>query len=173
MAEEKNIMTGGGELVANCDQLSSVENRILKVCVETSGVIGNLILDSLRFTTNGTTSIQSLASAKIYTTRSESTFTNPFKVGTTIVKPNGAFAFKASSNLGIGKNYFWLVFDLSATAIGEIDATCEKLKISGNWIVPSITNPVGFRKTPNIITIGTGTTKQALPIDNNYEYTLK
>ncbi len=150
---------------------SSVENRILKVCVETSGVIGNLILDSLRFTTNGTTSIQSLASAKIYTTRSESTFTNPVKVGTTIVKPNGAFAFKASSNLGIGKNYFWLVFDLSATAIGEIDATCEKLKISGNWIVPSITNPVGFRKTPNIITIGTGTTKQALPIDNNYEYT--
>lgn len=28
MAEEKNIMTGGGELVTNCDQLSSVENRI-------------------------------------------------------------------------------------------------------------------------------------------------
>ena len=26
MAEEKNIMTGGGELVANCDQLSSVSN---------------------------------------------------------------------------------------------------------------------------------------------------
>lgn len=31
MAEEKNIMTGGGELVANCDQLSSVENRILTI----------------------------------------------------------------------------------------------------------------------------------------------
>ena len=31
MAEEKNIMTGGGELIANCDQLSSVENRILTI----------------------------------------------------------------------------------------------------------------------------------------------
>ena len=31
MAEEKNIMTGGGELVTNCDQLSSVENRILTI----------------------------------------------------------------------------------------------------------------------------------------------
>ena len=31
MVEEKNIMTSGGELVANCDQLSSVENRILPI----------------------------------------------------------------------------------------------------------------------------------------------
>ena len=31
MVVEKNIMTSGGELVANCDQLSSVENRILPI----------------------------------------------------------------------------------------------------------------------------------------------
>lgn len=31
MAKEKNIMAGGSELVANCDQLSPVENRILTI----------------------------------------------------------------------------------------------------------------------------------------------
>ena len=31
MAEEKNITVNSGELVANCDQLSSVENRILTI----------------------------------------------------------------------------------------------------------------------------------------------
>lgn len=31
MAEEKNTIVNNGELVANCDQLSSVENRILTI----------------------------------------------------------------------------------------------------------------------------------------------
>jgi hypothetical protein len=108
----------------------------------------NLVANSFTFNTTGTSNANDIVQAKLYTTNVP-LFINPTQVGSGVLNPNGQFTFAGlTTNLSLGNNYFWLAYDISATAgIGnEIDAELVSAVLSGNQYLPTNGNPNGARK---------------------------
>ncbi|HUP12088.1 MAG TPA: GEVED domain-containing protein, partial [Niastella sp.] len=74
-------------------------------------------------------------------------FDSADSIGKIVSKPNGAFSFTTSKNLQEGTNYFWLTYDISASAsIGNyVDATLDSVIIADTMRYPTVANPTGSR----------------------------
>jgi hypothetical protein len=124
---------------------NSVDKIILGMVVSNPT---NLVANSFTFNTTGTSNPNDITQAKLYRTNAP-LFINPTQVGSGILNPNGQFSFSGlTSNLTIGNNYFWLAYDISASAgIGnEVDAELVSVVLSGNQYLPINGNPNGARK---------------------------
>ena len=130
--------------------LSNVE--VIGLTVSTTGYLSPISVSEFLFNTNGTTDINDIQNAKLWTTGSSSTFATTTQVGNIYGTPNGSFSFSSGSNLPYelenGDNYFWITYDVpsSATTGNYIDAECSSIIVNGTSHVPSTIAPTGRRK---------------------------
>jgi hypothetical protein len=151
---------------------------VLRVAVKSKGC--GSVLNAMRFTYTGT-ALADITSAKLYTTGTSSTFNNSTLVGT--VSPAASMLFTGLSN-GLtnnnltDSNYFWLTYDLaaSATATNTLDAKMDSLSFGGTWYnTVAAGNPAGnksvaarmaFSSTavthPDLTSVATGTTNRVI-----------
>jgi hypothetical protein len=119
----------------------------------------DLSATSLSLNTTGTTSTGDISNAKLFYTGTSSTFAAYDQFGSTETSPSGSFTITGSQQLALGKNYFWLSYDISASATvtNVVDAQCTSVTVGGSALTPSTTNPTGSRSITNL-TMGTGKT---------------
>jgi hypothetical protein len=106
--------------------------RIIAVNVTTTGSANPISLTSLSLTMAGTTNIADVTKVKIYYTGSNSRF-NTNTLFATAVPSSGTITANGGQTLTGGSNYFWIAYDLSATATegNQLDATCESIAVGG------------------------------------------
>ncbi|MEI7596357.1 MAG: BNR-repeat neuraminidase N-terminal domain-containing protein, partial [Bacteroidota bacterium] len=139
---------------STADAISGQSNQeILRVEVVTTGSISPLSATSFTFNTTGSSAAIDITNAKLYYTGSSSSFAATTQVGSTYSTPSGSFTITPSQTLLTGSNYFWLCYDISATATASniLDAQCTSITI-GTAKTPTATNPTGSR---TIVTYGT------------------
>ena len=126
----------------------SVDNVILGAQIVTADYSTPLVLNRMDFTTNGTTApLSDISVAKLWSSGTSSNGVT-VQIGTGIVSPNGAFSFTGlTTSLSNGTNYFWLTYDVPATAPNSdvLSATCPMINISGTDYVPTVTVPGSSR----------------------------
>lgn len=140
--------------------INSTDNEIIGIQVVVSGNCGSApSATSFSLNTTGSTdAANDLTNATIYYTGTSSSFATTTLVGS-YASPNGSFVINGSATLSAGTNYFWLAYDVSATATlnNVIDGECTSVTV-GSAYAPSPTTIAGSR-TVGIITItsnGTG-----------------
>ena len=139
--------------------VGSTDQMILRVNVKTQYTGNPINVSSFNFNTNGTTSAADIANAKVYYTGSSNVFTTSSQFGTTISNPSGTFTVNSTQTLNAGNNYFWLVYDISASATidNKIDASCGSITVNGLVKTPSPSSPAGNRTIKDYVIIGNGT----------------
>jgi hypothetical protein len=137
---------------SNITSVPSSNQLIIGVVVEMSATGAALNLESLNFTTNGSTNPSGdIANAKVWFTGAVDTFNTTAQYGTTFINPLGSFTIPQILPLQNGKNHFWLTYDVSSSANSGnfLDAECNLVAINGNNEMPTITDPSGARKILN------------------------
>lgn len=107
----------------------------------------NTNVTSISFTTTGSTNAAtSIVAAKVFYTTGNS-FATTTLFGNAIANPTGAFVVTGLQPIATGTGYFWLVYDIYATAtIGHVvDATCTAVQINGVTATPPAPAPSGSR----------------------------
>ena len=127
---------------------ASVNNQIIQVQVVTTGGTSPFDMTSMSFSTNGSANASTdIANAKVYYTGTSSVFATTTQFGSTFDHPNGNFTVNGNQSLSGGTNYFWVVYDLTATPVSgdAIDAGCSQLVMSGTGgtQTPATTSPAG------------------------------
>ncbi len=128
--------------------VNSLNNNVLLVNVVTTGSTNPLVLNQFRLSTNGSTSDSDISAAKIYYTGDSNIFADDFQFGSVFPNPNGIFSITGSQMLNYGNNYFWVVYNVSASAVAGhfVDAECSQITVAGNLFIPSVTAPAGIRE---------------------------
>ncbi len=149
--------------------IGSTDQEIVRLKVVTTGSTNPLSISSVTFNTSGTTSVADITSAVCYYTTT-STLSTAQSFGSPVVGPNGPILFTGSKVLANGDNYFWLVYNISNSAVSGnlVDGTCTQFETSETELVryPSVTDPVGSRTIMSplsgTVTVGTGGTYNSL-----------
>lgn len=124
---------------------AATDVRILRIpVVMTSSPCNPAVIDGFSFNTSGSTSAADIANAKLYTTRNSSVFNNTNLLGTA-TSPSGQFTFTVADTLNNDTNFYWLTYDVSATATNSnvLDARLDSINLLGSWRVPANGNPAG------------------------------
>ncbi|HNX01256.1 MAG TPA: BNR-repeat neuraminidase N-terminal domain-containing protein, partial [Candidatus Cloacimonadota bacterium] len=122
--------------------------QIIGMQVVMNGGLSPLSATQFTVNANGSTSVSDILNARIYYTGTSSTFAATNQFGSTVTSPTTAnFNITGSQVLFAGTNYFWLTFDVSASAVAGhvIDGECSSLIVAGVSHVPTITAPTGNR----------------------------
>lgn len=128
-------------------QKNSSNNVILRMAIKTTGG-WNPIKPVFTFSTNGSTNAtQNISKAKLYFTGGSDVFSTATLAGS-IMAPNGSFQLVSTQALvGDTTNYFWLVYDVPATAGNNHLLDAELTSINANAVkTPTVSAPVGNRK---------------------------
>lgn len=148
--------------------------EIIGIQIVTTGTNNPVNTTSFTFTTTGTTNAgNDIQNARLWYTSGSSTFATTTQVGSVVAAPSGTFTINGfTQQLTGGTNYFWLTYDIKATATinNFADATCTSLTV-GTAKTPSPTTVAGNRQILNITTVGTGTSTQTYPFYTGYGYT--
>ncbi|MDQ3050775.1 MAG: GEVED domain-containing protein [Bacteroidota bacterium] len=142
----------------------SFRNEVVGLQIVTTGTLSPISATSFTFNTAGTTNaINDIENAQLWSTTNNAGFTTTSQVGALIANPNGSFTFTGTVQLLQGTNYFWLTYDIpaSATSPDVIDATCTSVTVAAVPRTPSVTAPAGNRPiitaTPMVYVSGTVT----------------
>lgn len=128
------------------DVLPGTSNQqVLRIRVYTSGYLNPKTLTSLKLSTTGSTNPIDISTASVYFTGLNSTFNTATPFGTPVASPSGTFYVTGSQVLNKGVNYFWLTYDVSASAglLNVLDGKLDSLFITGVKYAPINGNPVG------------------------------
>ncbi|MCX6258741.1 MAG: GEVED domain-containing protein [Bacteroidia bacterium] len=125
------------------------DNGILLADITTAEYLNPLTVSDFTFNTNGSTAAGTdITNAKLYYTGSSSVLSTSNLVGT-FSSPNGLFTMTPSAPVTLltGENYFWLAYDIPATAVtGDvIDAEFISATIAGTAETPVVSAPSGNR----------------------------
>ncbi|MEA3505737.1 MAG: DUF4465 domain-containing protein [Bacteroidota bacterium] len=122
--------------------------EVIGIEIVTDGLASPLKLTDLILSTEGSTANTDIANAKVYYTGASNSFATTNQFGESFASPDGEFTISAEQELVKGTNYFWLAFDISdnATAGNFVDATCNKISVSGTEHTPTTTSPEGNRE---------------------------
>jgi hypothetical protein len=138
------------------------DQEVIAVEVVTNNSANPLSATSFTFSTNGSSApATDITAAKVYFTGTSSSFAATNQFGTTVANPNGTFTVTGSQALMNGTNYFWLAYDIpaSATTGNWVDAECSALTV-GSARTPTQTAPLGNRTIVGALsgeyTIGVG-----------------
>ncbi len=129
-------------------QRGSINNKILRIDVQMSATGSPANVTNFDLSTNGSASISTnITNAKVWYTGSSTTFTTSNQFGATSVAPGATFSVTGSQALQNGLNYFWLSYDVPATAIigDSVDAEIVGLNVAAAYQYPTVTAPVGSR----------------------------
>ncbi|MFZ4548793.1 MAG: GEVED domain-containing protein, partial [Bacteroidales bacterium] len=127
---------------------NQVNQEIIGIQIVTNGDLTPLSATSFTLNTTGSTNpATDVSNAKLYYTGTSNTFSTTTQFGSTSVSPNGPFTITGSQILSGGTNYFWLAYDVPATAVlnNVLDAQCTSLTV-GTAKTPTVTNPAGNRQ---------------------------
>jgi hypothetical protein len=119
---------------------NSINNEILRLEIEMSATGAAIAANSFTFNTNGSgpsSPSVNISSAKVYFTGS-SPILNTNQLFGTFNGPNGTFTISGNVNLNNGMNYFWLVYDIPATAVINDSVDAEFTAVTIN----NVSNPV-------------------------------
>jgi hypothetical protein len=130
-----------------------------QVATNTAGTLSPLTAGDFTMSTLGTTSPSDISNARLYYTGINPNFSSSTQVGSTVAAPNGTFTINAGQKLKAGTNYFWLVFDVSTTALlgNQIDARLNAVKVGSSDRYPITSNPFGYRKVGYCVSRGSQT----------------
>ena len=152
--------------------LEDINSAVLRMNVFTNNSINPLYVNGFTLNTNGTSNLSDISNAKIFYTGNNNTFSTSNQFGTTIPNPGLNLTFgNDSTSLEPGNNYFWLTYDISATASfgNYIDAECTAIIVDDTSRSPIVTAPVGKRQIRPYIIVGTGTAnKWEAPLTYQY-----
>jgi len=142
--------------------LASTNQQVIRVKITTSGDYNFLTLNSLIFNTTGTPNLSDISNAKVFYTGNNPDFSATSQFGSVVASPNGNFIVTGSQTLAEGINYFWLTYDIPASAtIGHVvDAQCTQATISSTTYTPTVTSPPGNKTIVGRIIVGTGTASE-------------
>ena len=123
-------------------------HQIIGIEIVTSGAATPLIASVFSFNTTGTSAIvtNNIANARLWSTGTNNGFVTTSQVGAVVVSPNGAFTITPNTTLFNGTNYFWLTYDILATAgcdPTQADAQCTSINVGGVSRTPTVTSPLG------------------------------
>lgn len=127
---------------------NSVNNEILRLEVQMSATGSSTPVTNFICSTNGSAQpAVNIANAKIYYTGTSPVFNTSQLVGT-FNAPNGTFNIASNINLNNNINYFWLTYDIAATAVINDSVDAEFTSVTINNIVNpvSIQAPAGSRQ---------------------------
>ncbi|OYU97751.1 MAG: hypothetical protein CFE21_05535 [Bacteroidetes bacterium B1(2017)] len=129
-------------------ETGSINNRMLRIYVQTSASGASINATSFSFSTNGSAApLVNIANAKVFYTGSSNAFASTTQVGTAVAAPSGTFTITGNQALGNGDNYFWLTYDVPSGAnIGDsVDAEVSSITIATVPQTPTVTAPAGAR----------------------------
>ncbi len=124
--------------------------EVLGLKIIMSGSLDPIDVESITINMDGTTNLSDVESLSVYFTGNSPTFDTATFFDLAMASP-GSITFTGNQTLNAGENYFWLAYDLNASAMlgNFIDADCPGFIIAGTYIsieVPIPTNPVGARQ---------------------------
>jgi PKD repeat protein len=126
----------------------SVDNPILRIEVKTNndGVLTPLTVDSMYFSSLGSTNPSEIKAAKLYYTGNNIAFSDTHLVAT-ISKPSTYFSFPVDRKLFAGTSYFWLTYDVEQDAVlgNLLDARCNGVLVNIRRI-PNTIDPYGEKR---------------------------
>ncbi len=128
---------------------NTINQQIIGIQIVTNGANSPLSATSFTFNTTGSTNaLGDITNAKVFYTGTNSAFNSTLQFGNTVVSPNGTFIVNGTQELADGTNYFWLAYDVpaSATLNNVLDAQCTSLTVGGTSRTLTATNPTGTRK---------------------------
>ncbi len=136
-------------------QLGSTNKAIYRVEVSTTGSLSPLSVTNLALSTAGCTNASTdINNAKVFFTGTSSSFSTTTQFGATVANPNGVYAVSGSAILGEGINYFWIAYDIKATATlnNTLTGCCTSITGSGSMgiQIPTVTCPAGAQTIMNI-----------------------
>jgi hypothetical protein len=108
--------------------MGDVDQRIIAVKATTTGTVNPLTLSALNFAMNGSTNVVDVSNIKVYYTGASSRF-NTNSLFATVAPASGTLVANGSQTLSLGDNYFFIAYDVSASATegNLLDATCESI----------------------------------------------
>ena len=123
----------------------ATSQQMIGIEVATANCGTPLTLTDLMLSTNGSTSAGDITNANVWYTGNSNTFATTSQFGTTITSPSGAFRVTGNQVLQGGTNYFWLTYDVAASANNGdyLDAECSSIIIGGSSYIPTVTAPAG------------------------------
>ena len=131
----------------------AANQEIIGVEVVTTGSLTPLNVQRIRIQTNGSTDpTNDISNIDIYYTGTSSTFATTTLFGSDVPLAAGVnIPINATQTLAEGTNYFWIVYDvLAAATIGNnLDALCNRVRVSGTNYVPTVQAPAGDRDIDN------------------------
>ncbi len=168
---ESNIL----QEVTNVVSASETDAQMLKIEIETVNTLNPLSTGDFVFNTSGSSDAGDIAKAKLYYTANKDVFSTANFAGEQN-SPNGEFTITTNQELKVGKNYFWLVYDLTDMAIHDnvVDASCTSVNVGGTSQVPTTTSPDGNRNIDNTYRMPTSgtptkTIAQEIPFTDDNE----
>ncbi|MDX5396973.1 MAG: hypothetical protein LPK21_12315, partial [Hymenobacteraceae bacterium] len=126
----------------------NTNQEIIRIEVSMDGSLSPMTVNAIELTTDGSTSPADIGNAKVWYTGNSSTFATTSQFGSTAVSPNGTFSVTGTQSLNHGINYFWLTYDLSAsaTAGNVVDAGFTSITINNLQREPLVDAPAGNRQ---------------------------
>jgi hypothetical protein len=147
------VMKSGGNIFRNV-----VAQQMQRIMIVTTGQVDRLRVDSLLFSTGFTTSNSDIANARVYYTVNRNNFDTSLLYG--YASPNnGTITIKGNARLlSADTNYFWLAYDISASATpgNTLDGVCTDIYLSSGVYTPAVVNPGVVKTIP-------------LPLSGNYQ----
>ncbi len=129
----------------------SCNQPVLRIVVKTTGSCNPLTVQSVSFSTAGTSMPVSaqVCNARLYYTAGDSVFSIDNPCGSTMPEiRSGESQLTVHQPLAEGLNYFWLAFDIlpHAGAYGRVDAECNYIRIGTDRKLPETVSPPGFAR---------------------------
>lgn len=117
---------------------------IMRVFVEAVGTENLQSVTSFDFNTL-TSVVGAIDSAKLYYTGQNPVFNTNTPFGSAVASPSGAFTITGNQQLLQNDNYFWLTYDLNATAVpnDSFAASCNSVTLNTISHTPSVTSAPG------------------------------
>ncbi len=137
----------------------SVNNQVIgiEVVTNSNGSLNPMTVGNINFSSIGTTNPNEITRARLFYTGLKPTFDTATAVGNSVTNVTSSFSINPSQQLLPGKNYFWLSYDISPTAVldNKIDARCNYITVANIQRVPTIVSPFGSRPVGYCISKGT------------------
>ena len=130
----------------------SVNQEIIALEILTSGTLNPISTAEFVVKTMGTDNVADIANAKIWYTGTNNTFATTSQFGSTSIAnpPISATSMTFTGNqvLEEGTNYFWLTYDVtaSATITNVVDASFETAIVNSLTETPTVSLPTGNRE---------------------------
>ncbi|MES2560730.1 MAG: BNR-repeat neuraminidase N-terminal domain-containing protein [Bacteroidota bacterium] len=126
----------------------SSNNQIVGVQIVTSPTGAPISLTNFDVPTIGTTALTDILRLKIWSTGNSNVFATTNQFGTTVDTPAATQSISGNMSLTNGVNYFWITYDIPATATlaNVVDAAVTSVTVGGIAQVPTVTTPAGSRE---------------------------